>query len=465
MTEKLDIALRVIAILLVGFVPWDWATAQSVPPASLENQLKERYKLTRTGSDSTGVAIVEPGTVLAIRKGGILGVPPASATVAPAIFKDGELLSPNSPAGNATRFLPAGEKVYVTKIEVYLKSSKVAFTIIECDSCNGAQKPSFYKSGVVFQFPKDYLTGAALDQIEDVINQVFSETPPTEATPLRNQPVGSAQGFSNDDVIKLVRAKLPDSIVIKKIKSSACDFDTSPDALIKLKGAGVSDAVLQVMVEAPPLNPPESGGNSPPMETGTNPQPAPTCGNYDDCIRIAKTLIGSAEWDRALARLQEASRIDASKGDAWAEIGYVNFRMGQYDDAVAMWDKALQLGATLSAAVCHLKTLCGDTGIFSMSLKEVSFINKQGEKELAAAPAEVTSEGALAYGNGQAYFLNVRSGGKNNRFFYLPKVAGCGPATICPEPGPTQQKVFADYVHAALVRMAAGDLGSLPKTP
>ena len=57
-------------------------------------------------------------------------------------------------------------------------------------------------------------------------------------------------GLTNDDVIKMVQAKLGDGVIIAKIKSSQCKFDTSTDALIKLKEDGVSDAVMQAVAEA-----------------------------------------------------------------------------------------------------------------------------------------------------------------------------------------------------------------------
>ncbi len=58
--------------------------------------------------------------------------------------------------------------------------------------------------------------------------------------------------FTNADVIKLVEAKLPESVIISKIKSSSCNFDVSTDALIKLKSATASDAVVQAVVECKP---------------------------------------------------------------------------------------------------------------------------------------------------------------------------------------------------------------------
>ena len=48
----------------------------------------------------------------------------------------------------------------------------------------------------------------------------------------------------------MVRAGLSDKLVITKINTSACRFDTSPQALIALKKSGVSNAVLQAMAEA-----------------------------------------------------------------------------------------------------------------------------------------------------------------------------------------------------------------------
>ena len=47
----------------------------------------------------------------------------------------------------------------------------------------------------------------------------------------------------------MVEVKLADSVIIAKIRSSSPMFDTSTDTLIKLKQAGVSDAVIHVMTE------------------------------------------------------------------------------------------------------------------------------------------------------------------------------------------------------------------------
>jgi hypothetical protein len=83
----------------------------------------------------------------------------------------------------------------------------------------------------------------------------------------RTAPAGPP-ALTDGDIIKLVQLKLADPLIIEKIKSSACAFDTSADGLDRLKRAGVSDAVVLTMLEgvgqpltAPPTQP------TPPSET------------------------------------------------------------------------------------------------------------------------------------------------------------------------------------------------------
>jgi hypothetical protein len=70
---------------------------------------------------------------------------------------------------------------------------------------------------------------------------------------LREQPAQAASSagvLQNQDIIKMVKAGLDEAIIIAKIGSSRCQFDTSTDALIQLKQSGVSAAVLKAVVGA-----------------------------------------------------------------------------------------------------------------------------------------------------------------------------------------------------------------------
>jgi hypothetical protein len=130
------------------------------------------------GSDSGGVAVVDPGTLLAVQKGGVLSVPWKAMALCPAKFQDNNL---HPSAGmcaamvkSVSKYFQKGDKVYPTRIEVSLDKGKISFTVVACDSCNGVNPPTSMKGEVVFQFAKGYLEKANVGEVEDTIGQVFS---------------------------------------------------------------------------------------------------------------------------------------------------------------------------------------------------------------------------------------------------------------------------------------------------
>src|SRR6185436_10906120 len=77
----------------------------------------------------------------------------------------------------------------------------------------------------------------------------------------RTQETASSRPLVNDDIVQLSRAGVIASVIIEKIKTSQCKFETSPSALVGLKEAGVADEVLMEMVRNP---------------NGAKPSPAPS---------------------------------------------------------------------------------------------------------------------------------------------------------------------------------------------
>jgi membrane-associated protease RseP (regulator of RpoE activity) len=59
------------------------------------------------------------------------------------------------------------------------------------------------------------------------------------------------RALSNGDVINMIKAGIGAETVIAEIKTARCSFETSPSALIELKGAGLPDSVILAMVQAP----------------------------------------------------------------------------------------------------------------------------------------------------------------------------------------------------------------------
>src|SRR5215469_5971093 len=116
----------------------------------------------------------------------------------------------------------------------------------------------FYRSGLAV-----VLCGCLLPDLVPAAAQTTQAAPVPPPAP--QQVIGgmastAAQAMqpaiTNDDVIKLVKAGMSDNTVLLIIQKSANRFDTSPKALITLKQAGVSDAVIAAMVIAPPSAPP-----------------------------------------------------------------------------------------------------------------------------------------------------------------------------------------------------------------
>src|SRR5687768_14407908 len=82
----------------------------------------------------------------------------------------------------------------------------------------------------------------------------------------------TAAPLTNADVIRMVAAKLGDTVIITAIeKAPGRTFDLSVDGLIALKQAGVSDAVIVAMQKVPP----EAKPLAPPAPAVSTPAPVP----------------------------------------------------------------------------------------------------------------------------------------------------------------------------------------------
>jgi hypothetical protein len=185
MRQKIMIPTLVAALAVVGIAPC-LVVAQGLPAVPLEEQLKAQYTLVKMGWNSGGPAIVEEGTVLVIKKDGILSVPYGDQPVATK-YQDGTVRSPSASTMGArgslvgkvgkqqtTRLFQVGERVYPAKIAVNLPKDQVTIGIIACDSCNNVSPTTYYKADVVFQFAKGTLASTSRSQVEDTIAELLN---------------------------------------------------------------------------------------------------------------------------------------------------------------------------------------------------------------------------------------------------------------------------------------------------
>jgi hypothetical protein len=176
--------LLAAATFVVAIFPLPLATAQA---PTLMEQLTAQYKVVKMGSDTSGYSVVEKGTLLAIQKGGILGVPYSDQSVQSTRYEGGVVKSPNALLSKGigsgmkkfgkeqtTHLMAVGDKVYPQKIDVNVAKDTVTLSIVACDTCNKTDPPTYMKANVVFQFPHGSLATASAGSVEDTIGQLLS---------------------------------------------------------------------------------------------------------------------------------------------------------------------------------------------------------------------------------------------------------------------------------------------------
>ena len=82
---------------------------------------------------------------------------------------------------------------------------------------------------------------------DGIVYEKAADAPKPPAAAAADAPKPPAAAVTIDQIIQMVGAKLPDDLIITTIRNSGSTFDLNPDILIRLKTAGVSDAVLRSM--------------------------------------------------------------------------------------------------------------------------------------------------------------------------------------------------------------------------
>lgn len=97
------------------------------------------------------------------------------------------------------------------------------------------------------------------------------------------------KALSVDDVIKLSKAGLSEDTIVQKIRNGGQAFDLTPDQMIQLKNAGVSEKVMQAM-----LNPAAAPAATAPAATVAKPSDLP------DELGIYMRRQGTTQWVEVL---------------------------------------------------------------------------------------------------------------------------------------------------------------------
>ena len=124
----------------------------------------------------------------------------------------------------------------------------------------------------------------------------------------------------NADVLSMIEAKVPTNVIITKIQTSRCHFDTFPTVISELRYRGVPEEILIAMTEAPIGRPTKKIQKQP--ETQTNktatPEPPekptdtvrPTGKNFDE---VGITAVGKTKDVAADSAEKTSVKIDQSE--------------------------------------------------------------------------------------------------------------------------------------------------------
>jgi hypothetical protein len=97
---------------------------------------------------------------------------------------------------------------------------------------------------------KACLTGKQLaENMQKIDDKANFQAQQTEMEANKKADAENKATLKNADIIDLTQKKLPNSIISSKIKTSKCTFNTSPDALVELTSAGVSEEIINLMIE------------------------------------------------------------------------------------------------------------------------------------------------------------------------------------------------------------------------
>jgi len=111
----------------------------------------------------------------------------------------------------------------------------------------------------------------------------------------------------NTSIIDLQKLGFTEETILRKIRTSKCNFDTSIDALKQLKAANVPEHVIQAMMSAEPANSVGEPGSAAPAAPGDSNDPNTP---REPGVWLAQTQAGHLK----LTQLQPISSAQASTG-------------------------------------------------------------------------------------------------------------------------------------------------------
>jgi hypothetical protein len=178
-------------IIVLGLV----TTVTAGDRSALEEGLKTKYELTKTGIDR--VRITQPGTVLVIQKEGISGDLSTDMSFLNNKVHDGQVAQAGGfgammQGKKTSRDLKVGDKVYLFKIEA--KDDQVRYFVLTCDTydvnVHGSTRQTRYKALLSFELGKNFLDTANADSVKKLVDAVIAPEAELKAASTKSVELG-----------------------------------------------------------------------------------------------------------------------------------------------------------------------------------------------------------------------------------------------------------------------------------
>ncbi len=159
--------------------------------------------------------------------------------------------------------------------------------------------------------------------------------------------------LTNDDVIKMVKGGLPESVVVAAIQSSPAKYDTSPDGLIKLQKAGVTpnelNAVMAASAKGSAAGPSSGSDGTSTANAGTASPGSSTTSSKWKMPKVTLTQGGSSqELPLEKTQLAETKTKPSSMGSLAADSAVTQAM--QAGISTAAWDTAVHMNSGVGGA-------------------------------------------------------------------------------------------------------------------
>ncbi|WP_109488485.1 hypothetical protein [Occallatibacter savannae] len=152
----------------------------------------------------------------------------------------------------------------------------------------------------------------------------------------------SGKPLSNDDVIAMVNKKLPESVIVSAIKGSPGKYDTSPNELIRLNSAGLTENELNAMMSVS-----SKDGRS--NETATGGTANPTSSRKWQMPTVTITQ-GSASAELKLEKTQLAQTKNKPTSMKSLASDSVLTQAMQAGVSTASWDAATHMNSMVAGS-------------------------------------------------------------------------------------------------------------------